>query len=190
MRADCSTLLTVDLGGYMTSKMIWILLFLTFLFSEDTEAHSANTIGNILKRLPDCQFNSINVQTGDIKTCKAVMKNGLYLGLNTINTTLLTLHDNLSFIDESYFSQFRLCQNVLVTNTATDKLVDQLSKSNISVNAGIFQYTLDNFGNVREWIEFYKTKGIQIKSKSQLDEKYVWKRRSNLFGVNFNAISS
>ena len=110
-----------------------------------------------------------------------------------VNTTL-TIHDNLYYIDESYFSQFKLCQNVLVTNTATEKLMDPLSKSNISVNAGIFRYTLDNFGNVTEWIEFYKTKGIsstlQIKSKSQLDEKYVWKRRSNLFGVNFNAISS
>ena len=189
MRADCSTLLTD-----MTSTMIWILLLYLTLFSKDTEAHSANTIGNILKRLSDCQFNSIKVQTGDIKTSKAVMKNGLYLGLNTVNTTLLTLHDNLSFLDESYFSQFKLCQNVLVTNTATEKLMDPLSKSNISVNAGIFRYTLDKFGNVTEWIEFYKTKGIsntlQIKSKSQLDEKYVWKRRSNLFGVDFNAISS
>ena len=190
MRADCSTLLTD-----MTSTMIWILLLYLTLFSKDTEAHSANTIGNILKRLSDCQFNSIKVQTGDIKTSKAVMKNGLYLGLNTVNTTLLTLHDNLSYIDESYFSQFKLCQNVLVTNTDTEKLTEVLSKSDISVNAGIFRYSLDNFGNVTEWIEFYKTNStsnrLQINIQSELDqEKYIWKRRSNLLGVNFEAISS
>lgn len=182
----------------MNSTTIFVIVLYLTLFSKDTEAYSTNTIGNILKRFSDCQFNSIKVQNGDIKTSKAVMKNGLYLGLNTVNTTLLTLHDNLSFTNESYFSQFKLCQNVLVTNTATGKLVDLLSKSNISVNTGIFRYTLDNFGNVTEWIEFYKTneisRNLQIKSiyrpNSQFDQKYVWKRRSNLFGVNFNAISS
>ena len=182
----------------MNSTTILDTLIVLVLYLTYTEAYSTNTIGNILKRFSDCQFNSIKVQNGDVKTSKAAMKNGLYLGLNTVNTTLLTLHDNLSFVNESYFSQFKLCQNVLVTNTATGKLVDLLSKSNISVNTGIFRYTLDNFGNVTEWIEFYKTNGmssnLQIKSiyhpNSQFGQKYVWKRRSNLFGVNFSAISS
>lgn len=175
------------------NTMVWMYLFF-MVFCTDTQAYNAVTIRNILKHLPDCKFNSAKVQNGDLRTSKAVMKNGLFLAFNTENVSLLTLDDNMALHNQSYFSKFKLCQNVLVTNTATEKLMDPLSKSNISVNAGIFRYTLDKFGNVTEWIEFYKTKGIsntlQIKSKSQLDEKYVWKRRSNLFGVDFNAISS
>ena len=167
----------------------------------NTEAYSTNTIGNILKHLSDCKFNSIKVQNGDLKTSKAVMKNGLFLALNTGNMSLLTLDDNLPLHNQSYYSKFKLCQNVLVTNTDTEKLKEVLSKSNISVNAGIFRYALNNFGNVTEWNEFYKThttpKSLQIntiyhpKSQSELDqEKYIWIRRSNLLGVNFEAISS
>ena len=182
----------------MNSTTIFVIVLYLTLFSKDTEAYSTNTIGNILKHLSDCKFNSIKVQNGDLKTSKAVMKNGLFLALNTGNMSLLTLDDNLPLHNQSYYSKFKLCQNVLVTNTETEKLKDVLLKSNISVNTGIFRYTLDNFGNVTEWIEFYKTneisRNLQIKSiyrpNSQFDQKYVWKRRSNLFGVNFNAISS
>ena len=170
----------------------------------NTEAYSTNTIGNILKHLSDCKFNSIKVQNGDLKTSKAVMKNGLFLALNALNTknmSLLTLDENLPLHNQSYYSKFKLCQNVLVTNTDTEKLKEVLSKSNISVNAGIFRYALNDFGNVTEWNEFYKThttsKSLQIntiyhpKSQSELDqEKYIWIRRSNLLGVNFEAISS
>ena len=171
------------------------------VFCTGTKAYNSDTIGNILKHLSDCKFNSIKVQNGDLKTSKAVMKNGLFLALNTGNMSLLTLDDNLPLHNQSYYSKFKLCQNVLVTNTDTEKLKEVLSKSNISVNAGIFRYALDNFGNVTEWNEFYKThstsKSLQIntiyhpKSQSELDqEKYIWIRRSNLLGVNFEAISS
>ena len=171
------------------------------VFCTGTKAYNSDTIGNILKHLSDCKFNSIKVQNGDLKTSKAVMKNGLFLALNTGNMSLLTLDDNLPLHNQSYYSKFKLCQNVLVTNTDTEKLKEVLSKSNISVNAGIFRYALDNFGNVTEWNEFYKThstsKSLQIntiyhpKSQSELDqEKYIWTRRSNLLGVNFEAISS
>ena len=180
--------------------MVWIHLFF-MVFCTGTKAYNSDTIGNILKHLSDCKFNSIKVQNGDLKTSKAVMKNGLFLALNTGNMSLLTLDDNLPLHNQSYYSKFKLCQNVLVTNTDTEKLKEVLSKSNISVNAGIFRYALNNFGNVTEWNEFYKThttsKSLQIntiyhpKSQSELDqEKYIWIRRSNLLGVNFEAISS
>ena len=171
------------------------------VFCTGTKAYNSDTIGNILKHLSDCKFNSIKVQNGDLKTSKAVMKNGLFLALNTGNMSLLTLDDNLPLHNQSYYSKFKLCQNVLVTNTDTEKLKEVLSKSNISVNAGIFRYALDNFGNVTEWNEFYKThstsKSLQIntiyhpKGQSELDQgNYIWIRRSNLLGVNFEAISS
>ena len=180
--------------------MVWIHLFF-MVFCTGTKAYNSDTIGNILKHLSDCKFNSIKVQNGDLKTSKAVMKNGLFLALNTGNMSLLTLDDNLPLHNQSYYSKFKLCQNVLVTNTDTEKLKEVLSKSNISVNAGIFRYALNDFGNVTEWNEFYKThttsKSLQIntiyhpKSQSELDqEKYIWIRRSNLLGVNFEAISS
>ena len=161
----------------------------------DTEAYNTNAVANIFKHLSDCKFNSVKVQNGDLLTSKAVMKNGLYLALNTENITFLTLEDHLPIHNYTYFTRFKLCQNVLVTNTDTEKLTEVLSKSGISVNAGIFRYSLDNFGNVTEWIEFYKTNStsnrLQINIQSELDqEKYIWKRRSNLLGVNFEAISS
>ena len=178
----------------MNSTTIFVIVLYLTLFSKDTEAYSTNTIGNILKRFSDCQFNSIKVQNGDIKTSKAVMKNGLYLGLNTVNTTLLTLHDNLSFTNESYFSQFKLCQNVLVTNTNAEKLKKVLSNSNISVNAGIFKFAIDNFGIITQWYGFYKThntsKSLQIYHPDVQDEKHIWIQRSNLHGINFEAISA
>ena len=171
---------------------IWLLMF---VFWMDTEAYNANEVASILKHLSDCKFNSVKVQNGDLLTSKAVMKNGLYLALNTENITFLTLEDHLPIHNYTYFTRFKLCQNVLVTNTDTEKLTEVLSKSGISVNAGIFRYSLDNFGNVTEWIEFYKTNStsnrLQINIQSELDqEKYIWKRRSNLLGVNFEAISS
>ena len=174
---------------------IWLLIT---VFCMDTEAYNTNTVANILKHLSDCKFNSVKVQNGDLITSKAVMKNGLLLALNTLNTEnipILTLDDHLPLHNYTYFSRFKLCQNVLVTNTDTEKLTEVLSKSDISVNAGIFRYSLDNFGNVTEWIEFYKTNStsnrLQINIQSELDqEKYIWKRRSNLLGVNFEAISS
>ena len=52
----------------------------------DTEAYNTNAIANILKHMYDCKFNSVKVQNGDLKTSKAVMKNGLFLALNTLNT--------------------------------------------------------------------------------------------------------
>ena len=170
----------------------------------DTEAYNTNAIANILKHLSDCKFNSVKVQNGDLITSKAVMKNGLLLALNTLNIEnipILTLDDHLPLHNYTYYSQFKLCQNVLVTNTDTDKLTEVLSKSHISVNAGFFRYSLDNFGNVTEWIEFYKThstsnslkinKIYNLEDQSELDQqKYIWKRRSNLLGVNFEAISS
>ena len=180
--------------------MVWIHLFF-MVFCTGTKAYNSDTIGNILKHLSDCKFNSIKVQNGDLKTSKAVMKNGLFLALNTGNMSLLTLDDNLPLHNQSYYSKFKLCQNVLVTNTDTEKLKEVLSKSNISVNAGIFRYALNDFGNVTEWNEFYKThttsKSLQIntiyhpKGQSELDQgNYIWTRRSNLLGVNFEAISS
>ena len=89
----------------------------------------------------------------------------------------------------------------MVTNTDTEKLTEVLLKSDISVNAGIFRYSLDSYGNVTEWIEFYKTHNTSnslrintiynLEDQSELDQqKYIWKRRSNLLGVNFEAISS
>ena len=176
------------------NTMVWMYLFF-MVFCTDTQAYNAVTIRNILQHLPDCKFNSAKVQNGDLRTSKAVMKNGLFLAFNTENVSLLTLDDNMALHNQSYFSKFKLCQNVLVTNTDTEKLTEVLSKSDISVNAGIFRYSLDNFGNVTEWIEFYKTNStsnrLQINIQSELDqEKYIWKRRSNLLGVNFEAISS
>ena len=174
---------------------IWLLMI---VFCMDTEAYNANEVASILKHLSDCKFNSVKVQNGDLITSKAVMKNGLLLALNTLNTEnipILTLDDHLPIHNYTYYTRFKLCQNVLVTNTDTEKLTEVLSKSDISVNAGIFRYSLDNFGNVTEWIEFYKTNStsnrLQINIQSELDqEKYIWKRRSNLLGVNFEAISS
>ena len=174
---------------------IWLLMI---VFCMDTEAYNANEVASILKHLSDCKFNSVKVQNGDLITSKAVMKNGLLLALNTLNTEnipILTLDDHLPIHNYTYYTRFKLCQNVLVANTDTEKLTEVLSKSDISVNAGIFRYSLDNFGNVTEWIEFYKTNStsnrLQINIQSELDqEKYIWKRRSNLLGVNFEAISS
>ena len=180
--------------------MIWVVLLMIVIFTN-TEAYSTNTIGNILKHLSDCKFNSIKVQNGDLETSKAAMKNGLFLASKTESVSLLTLDENLPMHNQSYYSKFKICQNVLVTNTDTEKLANILSKSNISVNAGIFRYALDNFGNVNQWVEFYKTrstsKSLQINTiyfsngQSDLDqEKYIWKRRSNLHGINFEAISA
>ena len=52
----------------MNSTTILDTLIVLVLYLTYTEAYSTNTIGNILKRLSDCQFNSIKVQTGDIKS--------------------------------------------------------------------------------------------------------------------------
>ena len=194
--------------------MIWSILYLATFFPNVAEGYNSNTIESILKHLTDCQFNAVKFENVDVQTAKSIMTNGLYLAMNTMNASVLTLNDHLSLHLEtlpkatdyelhkrtSYFSQFKLCQNVLMTNTSTDKLVGILSKSNISINAGIFSYTLDNFGNVTKLREFYKTystsSSIQVNtiyesnSQSEKEDKFVWIRRSNLLGVNFNAISS
>ena len=194
--------------------MIWSILYLATFFPNVAEGYNSNTIESILKHLTDCQFNAVKIENVDVQTAKSIMTNGLYLAMNTMNASVLTLNDDLSLHLETlpkatdyelhkrtaYFSQFKLCQNVLMTNTSTDKLVGILSKSNISINAGIFSYTLDNFGNVTKLREFYKTystsSSIQVNtiyesnSQSEKEDKFVWIRRSDLLGVNFNAISS
>ena len=175
------------------NTMVWMYLFF-MVFCTDTQAYNAVTIRNILQHLPDCKFNSAKVQNGALRTSKAVMKNGLFLAFNTENVSLLTLDDNMALHNQSYFSKFKLCQNVLVTNTDAEKLKKVLSNSNISVNAGIFKFAIDNFGIITQWYGIYKThntsKSLQIYHPDVQDEKHIWIQRSNLHGIDFEAISA
>ena len=171
--------------------IIWVILSLTVI-GTDTKSYDTNTIRSILDAMIDCQIKSVKVQNADLKTCKSVMKNGLYLALNTDNTTILTLHNNLTSQNKTYFQQFKLCQNVLVTNTDSGTLIDSLQNSNISINAGIYKFTLDNFGNVTKLMEFYKTSDTSssVQTNTIENQTSVWNRRSNLHQININAISS
>ena len=163
-------------------------------------AFNASTIKTIVEKISDCQIHSVHVENQYLKIHKNIMEDGFYSASNHKNGSVLTIRNDLSKVENisEYFSQFTLCESILVTS---ENILDILKfvEANISINAGIFSYDTDDFGNVTKLSEFYKTHELsdQVITHTIFDPSQgknriesVWNRRYNLHGATFTAISS